>query len=265
MSGQAHGDAWDPRQYGLFGDERSRPFFELVSRVPATDPRRVVDLGCGSGELTASLAKRWPTAEVEGIDSSAKMIAAAQEHAAPGLRFTVGDLADWTPGDGRPVDVMVSNAALQWVPAHRDLLPQWIKALTPDGRLAFQVPGNFDAPSHALLREICRSPRWRARLADVMRWHPVGSPGEYLELLAGHGCRVDAWETTYAQVLQGDDPVLEWVKGTALRPVLSALDAEDAAEFLGEYAARLRDAYPRRPFGTVFPFRRIFVVAQRVR
>jgi trans-aconitate 2-methyltransferase len=223
----------------------------------------VVDLGCGSGGLTASLASRWPTATVEGIDSSPEMIAAAGQHIAPGLRFAVGDLAAWTPDPDRPVDVIVSNAALQWVPEHRDLLLRWIKALPVDGWLAFQVPGNFDAPSHTLMRELCRSPRWRDPLADVMRWHPVGTPGEYLDLLAGQGCRVDAWETTYAQVLQGDDPVLEWVKGTALRPVLSALDAADGADFLGEYAARLRDAYPRRPYGTVFPFSRIFVVAQR--
>ncbi|GAA2081247.1 trans-aconitate 2-methyltransferase [Actinomadura alba] len=263
MPGQAHGDPWDPQQYGLFGDERSRPFFELLSRVGAADPGSVVDLGCGPGELTASLARRWPAASVEGIDSSTQMIAAAREHSGARLRFTVGDLADWAPDADRPPDVIVSNAALHWVPAHRDVLARWAKALPPQGWLAFQVPGNFAAPSHTLLRELCRAPRWRDRLADVLRWQPVGTPGEYLELLAGHGCRVDAWETTYAQVLRGDDPVLEWVKGTALRPVLSTLDAADGAAFLSEYAALLRDAYPRRPYGTVFPFTRIFVVAQR--
>jgi trans-aconitate 2-methyltransferase len=263
LSAQARGHSWDPRQYELFGDERSRPFFELMSRVHATAPRGVVDLGCGPGGLTASLAKRWPDAIVEGIDSSPEMIAAAGEHAGPGLRFAVGDLADWAPRNGMPVEVIVSNAALHWVPGHRDLLPRWVAALAPDGWLAFQVPGNFDAPSHTLLRELCTSPRWRDRLADALRWHPVATPGEYLDLLANQGCRVDAWATTYTQVLQGEDPVLEWVKGTTLRPVLGRLDAADAAEFLGEYAALLRAAYPRRPYGTAFPFSRIFVVAQR--
>jgi trans-aconitate 2-methyltransferase len=271
---------WDPEQYWAFSDERSRPFFELMGQVQAIAPGRVVDLGCGHGELTATLTRRWPDAVVEGLDSSPEMIAAAQKLAGPTaseangtgyhtavptgrLRFAVGDLAEWQP-DG-PVDLIVSNAALHWVPDHRDLLPRWADALSPAGWLAFQVPGNFDFPSHAILRELCQSPRWRDRLGDVLRWHPVGEPAEYLELLAGRDCQVNAWETTYLQVLCGADPVLEWVKGTALRPVLTTLSDEEQAEFLPEYARRLRDAYPATPRGTVFPFRRIFVVARRTR
>jgi trans-aconitate 2-methyltransferase len=260
-------DIWDPAQYWAFADERSRPFFELVGRVGAEAPARVVDLGCGHGELTVTLARRWPDAAIEGVDSSTEMITAARELAAghPGkLGFAVGNLADWAP-DG-PVDVIVSNAALQWVPEHRELLPRWVRALSPGGFLAFQVPGNADAPSHVLLRELCRSPRWQDRLADVQRWHPVGDPVEYLGLLAGQGCRVDAWETTYQQVLQGEDAVLEWVKGTTLRRVLAALGGDgsaETAEFLAEYAGLLREAYPTGPNGTVFPFRRIFVVARK--
>ncbi|HEU5161359.1 MAG TPA: trans-aconitate 2-methyltransferase [Streptosporangiaceae bacterium] len=265
---------WDPEQYGRFGDERSRPFFELLDRVRAADPVYVVDLGCGSGELTATLADRWPAARIEGIDSSPEMIAMAERRAVPGLQFTMGDIATWTPA--QQVDVIVSNAALQWVPAHRELLPKWINALSPGGWLAFQVPGNFDGPSHTAVRELCGSPRWRDLLGDLplgagggADGKPVDMPEAYLELLATHGCRpVDAWETTYSQVLQGTDPVLEWIKGTALRPVLSAFDAEPAdpagkADFLTELAARLRAAYPARPYGTVFPFRRVFVVARR--
>ena len=271
----AAGPSWDPQQYGLFSEHRSRPFFELLGRVRAEDPVYVVDLGCGSGELTATLADRWPAARIEGIDSSPEMIAAAERRAVPGLRFTVGDIATWTPD--RPVDVIVSNAALQWVPAHRELLPSWVQALRPGGWLAFQVPGNFAGPSHNVLRDLCRSPRWRDLLGelplgtgrDTVNGSPVDSPGEYLELLAAHGCRpVDAWETTYSQVLRGADPVLEWIKGTALRPVLAALDAAPAgrdakAEFLAELAVLLRAAYPPRPYGTVFPFRRVFAVARR--
>jgi trans-aconitate 2-methyltransferase len=261
MSRQAEA-VWDPAQYGVYGDERARPFTELVGRLGPIEPRHVVDLGCGSGELTATLAGRWPRAVVRALDSSPEMIAAARAHAIPGrLSFDVADVADWRP-DG-PVDLIVSNAVLQWVPGHLDLLPRWVDALAPGGRLAFQVPGNFDAPSHVLLRELCRSPRWRDRLAGTVRDDPVLDPAGYLDRLARRGCAVDAWETTYMQVLSGDDPVLEWVKGTALRPVLSALPPDEAGEFLAAYRDRLRDAYPRRPYGTVFPFRRVFVIAAR--
>lgn len=251
---------WDPAQYGAFGDARSRPFFELTGRLTG-HPRRIADLGCGSGELTAALARRWPDADIHGLDSSPEMIAAAGEHTTARLRFTVGDVAAWRPAE--PVDLIVSNSVLQWVPEHTDLLPRWLDALTDGGHLAFQVPGNFDAPSHVILRELCAAPRWRGRLDGAVRPDPVLDAAGYLRLLARHGCAVDAWETTYMQVLPGEDPVLEWVKGTALRPVLTALDPEDATDFLAEYGARLRAAYPATPHGTVFPFRRIFVVAER--
>jgi trans-aconitate 2-methyltransferase len=259
-------DIWDPAQYWTFADERSRPFFELVTRIRAEAPARVVDLGCGHGELTATLAQRWPEAVVEGVDSSTEMITAARKLVTghlDRLRFSVGDLSDWAPS--APVDVIVSNAALQWVPAHRELLPRWAAALTPGGWLAFQVPGNTDAPSHVLLRELCSSPRWQDPLASVPRGNPVGDPAEYLGLLADQGCRVDTWETTYLQVLPGENAVLEWMKGTALRPVIAALggaDSAETAEFLADYAGLLSAAYPTGPEGTVFPFRRIFVVAR---
>ncbi|SFN91698.1 trans-aconitate 2-methyltransferase [Actinomadura madurae] len=253
---------WDPVQYGIFSDQRSRPFAELVGRLGGPPPARVTDLGCGSGELTASLAARWPHAVIDALDASPEMIAAAREHEIPGrLGFRVADVTAWAPE--RPADLIVSNAVLQWVPEHPDLLPRWAGSLTPGGRLAFQVPGNFDAPSHVLLREQGRSARWRGKLGSLQRDAPVLDPAGYFDLLARHGCDVDAWETTYTQVLQGEDAVLEWVKGTALRPVLTALDPEEAGEFLAEYRERLRRAYPAAPYGTLFPFRRIFVIATR--
>jgi trans-aconitate 2-methyltransferase len=261
---------WDPAQYGIFGDERGRAFAELVARAasrpftpsPSGGPRRITDLGCGSGELTAGLARRWPGAVIDAIDSSAEMIEAARAHAIPGrLRFAVGDVAGWKPAT--PPDLIVSNAVLHWIPGHTELLPRWAGALAPGGRLAFQVPGNHDAPSHTLLRGLCESPRWRDRLGGLTRPRPVLDPAGYLDLLAGHGCSVDAWETTYAQVLQGEDAVLEWVKGTALRPVLAALGPAETPDFLSEYGALLREAYPPAPYGTVFPFRRVFVIADR--
>ncbi|NKZ07322.1 trans-aconitate 2-methyltransferase [Actinomadura latina] len=257
-----NGAEWDPAQYGIFGGERARPFAELIARLGDAAPARVADLGCGSGELTAALAARWPGAVIDALDSSPEMIAEAREHEIPGrLSFRVGDVTAWKP-DG-PVDLIVSNAVLQWVPEHLDLLPAWVDALAPGGRLAFQVPGNFGAPSHVLLRELARSDRWRAKLGHLQRDAPVLDPAGYLGLLARRGCAVDAWETTYLQVLHGDDPVLEWVKGTALRPVLSALGPAETGEFLAAYRDRLRRAYPAAPYGTVFPFRRIFVIATR--
>ncbi|MFI0410160.1 trans-aconitate 2-methyltransferase [Actinomadura sp. 3N508] len=254
---------WDPAQYEAFGGERARPFRELTGRLDGAAPARIVDLGCGTGELTATLAARWPGAVIDALDSSAEMIAEARRREIPGrLSFRVGDVAAWRP-EG-PVDLIVSNAVLQWVPEHLDLLPQWADALTPGGRLAFQVPGNFGEPSHVLLRELARSDRWRGKLGAFQRDAPVLDAAGYLDLLTRHGCAVDAWETTYIQVLHGDDPVLEWVKGSALRPVLSTLDPGETEEFLAAYRERLRQAYPAAPYGTVFPFRRIFVVATRV-
>jgi trans-aconitate 2-methyltransferase len=225
----------------------------------------VVDLGCGPGNLTATLADRWPGAQVHGVDNSPDMIAAATSAATAAgtgrLSFTQADIRDWLPG--RPVDVFVSNAVLQWVPDHLGLLTRWAGLLAPGGWLAVQLPGNFDQPSHSILTDLASSPRWRPLLADVRLNRQAEDPATYLDLLARAGCRVDAWETTYLHVLPGDDPVLEWYKGTGLRPVLAALDSERSAEFTAEYAARARDAYPSAPYGTVLPFRRVFIVASR--
>ena len=186
------------------------------------------------------------------MDRSPEMIAGARPRAIAGrLRFAEGDVREWRPD--APVDVLISNAVLQWVAGHADLLGGWVGCLAPGGWLAFQVPGNDRAPSHAILDELRAAPGWRARLATAPPGPRVLEPGEYLARLAALGCVVDAWETTYQHVLQGADAVLEWVRGTALRP-------RDA--FLAAYAARLREAYPPRAFGTVMPFRRIFVVAR---
>jgi trans-aconitate 2-methyltransferase len=258
---------WDPAQYLHFADERSRPFYDLAARIGATEPGYVVDLGCGPGNLTASLAVRWPQAEVLGIDSSAEMIAAARQAdylTASGqgqLSFAVGDVNDWQPA--RPPDVIISNAVLQWVPKHLELLPRWATDLAPGGWLAFQLPGNFDQPTHAVLRELASSARWRDRLSGVQLNRQAEEPGQYLDLLGRRGLIVDAWETTYLHVLQGTDPVTEWYKGTGLRPVLAALDPGAAEEFVAEYSLRVQKHYPVAPYGVVLPFRRVFVVAHR--
>lgn len=248
----------------MFGDYRDRPFFDLTGRISAAAPPRVVDMGCGPGNLTATLAHRWPQAEVIGIDSSEEMIARAKaaDDAPSNLSFEHADAAEWS-ADG--VDVLISNAALQWVPGHRPLLEAWLQQLRPGGWLALQVPGNFGSPSHALMRELTQSTRWQKQLGSVLRHDDaVEEPHGYLQLMLDGGCRADAWETTYLQMLPGEHAVLEWVRGTALRPVIAALDAEDARSFEAEYSQLLDEAYPPGPHGTEFPFRRTFCVGQKI-
>src|SRR5215471_863793 len=262
LMSQENGAAmWDPGQYQRFAGERGRPFFDLLTRVRASDPGYVVDLGCGPGNLTAALSERWPGANVVGVDNSPEMIGAAQAVAGPRLSFALGDLREGRPAP--PVDVLVSNAVLQWVPGPLHLVRPWPGLLAPGGWLAIQLPGNYDQPSHAILLDLVRSERWRPLLAGVQLNRQAHDPAEYLDLLARGGCEVDAWETTYLHVLPGPDPVTEWYRGTGLRPVLAALGPGRAEEFVADYGKRVREAYPPAPYGTVLPFRRVFVVAQR--
>ena len=260
---------WDPTQYLRYGDERSRPFFELVARIGADsdDVRTVVDLGCGPGNLTATLADRWPSARVVGVDNDDAMLHAAAASAGDGLSFVSGDIATWQAEGGAPVDVLVSNAALQWVLDHVERLPSLLEQVRPGGWLAFQVPGNLDDPHHQSIREVRSRSRWAsfpALAALPTRTHVSKTASFYADVLAPLCDHVDAWETSYVHILQGDDPILEWVKGTGLRPVLQALETDELrAEFCAELAPLLRDAYPSRPWGTPFPFRRVFVVVRR--
>jgi trans-aconitate 2-methyltransferase len=247
---------WDPSLYLRFDDHRSRAFHDLLARVGASAPRVVVDLGCGPGHLTTVLTARWPDARVVGLDSSAEMVATARER---GIDARLADVANWMPEPD--TDVVISNAVLHWVASHRELLPRWIAALPAGAWFAVQVPGNFAAPSHRLVRELAAEPRWRESVS-VRGENAVADPATYAELLAGAGAEVDVWETTYLHRLTGDDPVLHWISGTALRPVRDALAPDDYARFQAELAPRLRAAYPPRTDGsTWFPFRRIFAVA----
>ncbi len=229
----------------------------------------MVDLGCGPGQLTATLVDRWPEADIFGLDSSPEMIGAAQTNVRPRLKFEIGDLCEWAKrpdtADNTLIDVIVSNATLQWVPGHVEFFAALVDKLSPNGVFAFQVPGNFEAPSHAILSALRMSDRWRDQVgAGADRHLAVSTPEEYVGALSALGCEVDAWETTYVHILQGEDPVLDWVSGTGLRPVLAALNSTDAAEFTAEYGAQLRVAYPRKAYGTPLEFRRIFVVARRL-
>jgi trans-aconitate 2-methyltransferase len=251
---------WDPEHYLAYADERGRPFVDLLARVGVAAPRRVVDLGCGPGNLTGLLAQRWPEAEVTGIDSSPEMVARARGTDPAQIRYEVGDLRDWAPE--QPVDVLVSNATLQWVPGHLDLLPRLAASVAADGWFAFQVPGNHDQPSHALLHRLAGDDRFASHTAGVARPHSH-DPSAYAEALADQGFTVDAWETTYLHLLAGPDPVFTWISGTGARPTLQALPDDRRAEFVEEYKALLREAYPPGRHGTMLPFRRVFAVARR--
>lgn len=253
----------DPATCLRFGRERARPFFDLLARVHAGCPRYVVDLGCGPGNLTALLTDRWPGAKVVGVDSSPDMIEAARAEHAGGerLAFIHADMTTWHPS--RQVDVFTCNAALQWIPDQAAVLATWAGTLASGGWLAFQVPGNAGQPSDQILGELTGSARWAPLLTGVQRSSQSADPADYLDLLATAGCEVDAWETTYLHVLDGPDPVVDWYKGSGLRPVLAALSPEAGEEFTAEYGARIRKAYPAASYGTVLPFRRVFVVAHR--
>lgn len=250
---------WDPGTYLAFADLRARPFFDLLSRIGAERPRRVVDLGCGPGTLTGELARRWPDADIAAVDSSPEMVADARERGVPA---EVVDVRDWQPT--ADTDVVVCNAVLQWVPDHAELLARWMTALPSGAWFAMQVPGNFDAPSHRLVRELSAEPRWSARLAEVRLRddNAAGAPADYATILSAGGASVDVWETTYLHELAGPDPVLDWITGTALRPIRAALAESAWQEFRADLAPRLATAYPAQADGrTWFPFRRIFAVA----
>jgi trans-aconitate 2-methyltransferase len=251
---------WDPDVYLAFADHRGRPFLDLLARVGADSPRKVVDLGCGPGNLTETLSLRWPDAAVQGWDSSPEMVAAARDR---GVDARLGDIADWSPEPG--TDVVIAKAARQWVPAHRDLLVRWTRQLAPGSWIALQVPGNFEAPSHAAIREVARREPFAEALSD-MPWRDadvVGTPVEYAGLLTDAGCVVDAWESTYVHELQGETPVLDWISGTALTQVKQRLTASAWQAYRDAIIPLLARAYPARTDGaTFFPFRRVFVVAQ---
>lgn len=252
--------AWDPEQYALFDVWRRRPAHDLVAALPSIAPRSVVDLGCGGGQLARLLAERWPDAEVTGVDNSPAMLDWA-EGTDSRVRWLRADLTSWRPH--WPVDLLISNAALHWLDDHERLFPELLETVAPGGVMAVQMPRNFAAPSHQLLFETAADGPWAGKLAGVLRPEPVRAPQDYYDLLSPLATRVDIWETEYLQVLNGDVPVLQWTRGTALVPVMEALEGEELDAFLAAYRARLEVAYPQHPDGnTLFPFKRLFIVAR---
>jgi trans-aconitate 2-methyltransferase len=250
---------WSASQYLAFGGERTRAAADLLARVPCESPSAVVDLGCGPGNSTEILVARYPDANVIGLDTSEDMLARARKNPRLGrASFVEGDVATWTPE--APVDLVFANAVLHWLPDHASLFPRLVRGLAKGGVLAAQMPKNFDAPTHRLLGEVAAEPPWANLLERAIPPVSVLDAAPYQRLLRGFG-RVDVWETEYLHTLEGPDPVLAWVRGTALVPVREALPREMYAAFEVEYGARLREAYPPEEDGTtLLPFRRIFIV-----
>lgn len=253
---------WNPAQYLQFNDYRLRPAMDLLARVALAAPGVVYDLGCGPGNATRLLKQRWPAAKITGVDGSADMLAKARAND-PVVTWQQADLNTWRPE--QPADLLFSNATLHWLDDHERVFPKLMDALNSGGVLAVQMPDNFGAPTHTLISEVVHGGDWRDRLQPALRPHPVLAAAAYHDILLPHASDLDIWQAIYLHVLEGEDPVVEWTKGSVLRPVLDRLQGEEeTAAFLRAYRERIHQAYPRRADGkTLLPFRRLFIVAVR--
>lgn len=251
---------WNPTQYLSFGGERLRPALDLLARVTLDRPAAIVDLGCGAGNVTRVLQERWPDAAVTGVDNSPQMLAEAAR-SAPGIAWENADLAHWRSAG--PLDLIYSNAALHWLDDHPSLFPHLLGQLSRGGVLAVQMPNNFSEPSHACAFESAAAGPWRGRLAPLLRTAPLLTAAAYYDLLAPLTRHLDIWQTEYLHVLDGDNPVAAWTRGSLLVPLLESLQEGERDAFESDYRTRVRAAYPPRADGrTLFPFRRLFIVAE---
>ncbi|MEX2615003.1 MAG: methyltransferase domain-containing protein [Alphaproteobacteria bacterium] len=251
--------AWNPGQYLAFAGPRMQPAIDLLARIPQETPGTVIDLGCGPGNITPLLRRRWPDASILGLDNSDTMLARART-AMPDETFEFADITEWTPATR--YDVVFSNAALQWVPDHDTLFPRLLGYVAPGGTLAIQIPRNDDAPSHRLIDDVIEDGPWRDLLAPIRDANPTQKPAWYRNLLAGQAKDLDIWETEYLQVLDGDNPVAEYTRGSQLTRYLGKMDEPWRSEFESRYRALVAKAYPPESDGrTLFAFRRLFIVA----
>ena len=254
---------WDAGPYLRFGDERTRPAIDLLSRIELAAPRSIVDLGCGPGNSTGLLRERWPEAAITGLDASPDMLAAARrDH--PGIDFVLADIATWSPAE--PCDLVFSNAALQWVGDHERLLSRLIDAVAANGALAVQMPRNHDFATHRLMRQVAAEGPWRGKLAGARDPSPVKPPEFYYDWLAPSCRRIVLWETNYIQIMDSIEAIIAWLRGTGLRPFLARLDKAEQHQFLERYATLLAEEFPARADGKVLlPYPRLFFIAVRNR
>jgi trans-aconitate 2-methyltransferase len=254
---------WSASQYLKFEDERTRPARDLLSGVALEAPRQVVDMGCGPGNSTELLVARYPEAAISGLDSSPEMLVEARRRLSK-VPFAEADAATWTPAT--PPDLIFANAVLQWVPNHIAVMARLVGTLAPGGALAVQMPDNLDQPSHASMRAVAALPEFADAFRTPMARQPLPSPGTYYDALKPLAAKVDIWRTTYNHSLANAGAIVEWVKGTGLRPFLDRLDEAQRPQYLARYAERLAAAYTPQADGRVlFPFPRFFIVATRAR
>jgi trans-aconitate 2-methyltransferase len=252
---------WNPETYLKYAGIRFRPALDLMERIPLGHCERVFDLGCGTGHLTQALQERWPEARVTGVDSSAEMLSHARAEF-PKLDWLQADILQWHADE--PADLLFSNATFQWVHGHEQLFPSLLAQLRAGGSLAIQMPRHTDDPGHVLMLETAMDPRWRSRLEPHTKRLVVHAPEEYWRWLSPHAARLDIWETIYQHELEGENPIVEFFRGTQLRPYIQALPEDEAKQFVNAYAEKIPRAYPKESNGkTLFPFRRIFIIAER--
>jgi trans-aconitate 2-methyltransferase len=259
--------SWDANLYLKFVDHRLRPALDLMGRLDPANGNRpghaVYDLGCGAGNITRLLAERFPASTVIGIDSSDDMLAKARSQTTDArVAFERGDLARFKPS--APPSILYSNAAYHWLEGHIDLFPGLLQLLPAGGQLAIQMPRNHEAPSHGLMRAAANAGPWKARLDRIRGIAPVAEPARYYDVLKPFSAELEVWESIYQQPLTGKDPVAQYTAGTGLRPFLDALEGDERTAFYDTYCRLIAEAYPTRADGiTLFPFRRLFIVARR--
>ena len=254
--------AWDPLLYLRYGDERGRAAHDLLARVPIDQASLVYDLGCGPGNSTELLVRRFPDAEIVGIDSSEEMLGQARA-ILPDIDFRIGDLRHWRPE--RPADLLFANAVFQWIPNHLDIFEALLETAPPGAALAVQMPDNLAEPAKTLMRETAAKGPWAAKLAGVREARKLlPAPEIYYDRLRPHCRSFELWHTTYHHVLENPASIVEWMTGSGLRPYLALLDTAEKRDFLEAYTAAVASVYPPLTDGRVMlHFPRFFFVAVR--
>ena len=252
---------WNPKQYNKYAEERARPAKDLIAQISLENPKVIYDLGCGPGSVTNALQEKWPGAKLTGIDNSEQMLEKAKS-TYPTIKWEQASISDWKPDEA--ADLIFSNAALHWIPDHPAVIKSVFESLNSGGVFAMQVPNNFKLPSHQSLYELASLGEWKDSLESAIPHEPILSREAYYQLLTSYADEINIWQTEYMHVLEGETPVLDWVKGSALTAFLPRLSQERQALFLSAYQDKLAQVYPKQANGkTLLTYRRLFIIARK--